>query len=144
MKPIKFVATSALLLVTAVAGVAQADLASDLKTMSIADALAKAANNSSMSVEALIADASSQLKNNPGMLVALINQAIKAYPQQSTKITQAVIAQLADYPDIQAQVIQGLNAPAAGSGRVLPASEPPPPPAARRFSLDKPPAVSPN
>ena len=92
MKPMKFVATAAFAFATAMAGVAQADLATDLTTMSAADALAKAVESGD-SVEALITDAAAQLKDNPALLSALISEAVKAFPEQAAQIVQAAVSQ---------------------------------------------------
>ncbi|MFK0573367.1 hypothetical protein [Endozoicomonas sp.] len=118
-----FIAATVLAL-SAMTGLAQADLATDLTRMPAADALAKAVQTQGVSVEALIADAAAQLAGNPQLLSALISEAIKAFPEQAAQIvsvavtaapaqkaaiTSAAIAQLADDPAAQQAVQQAAD-----------------------------------
>ncbi len=110
---------AAVLAMSAMTGVAQADLATDLTQMPAADALAKAFQTQGASIEALIADAAGQLEKSPQLLNALISAAVNAYPEQAAQIvysavsaapsqkasiTRTATAQLADNPAAQAAV----------------------------------------
>ena len=172
MKSVKLVA-AACALSAAIAGVAQADLATDLTTMSPADALAKATQDQSVSIQALIADAAAKLQDNPALLSALVGEAVKAYPEQAgdivkvavsqapahqSAITNAAVAQLQDNPEAQAAVNKAADEAAqqvvTGETKTGTESEaqqqetaaptPPPPPAPQPPAPDKPPVVSPN
>ncbi|OED48301.1 hypothetical protein ACH42_02430 [Endozoicomonas sp. (ex Bugula neritina AB1)] len=92
MKPRQLVAATALAF-AAFASTAQADLVSDLQTMSVAEALAKAVKTENISIEALIADAAAQLSEQPGLLSSLVSEAIKAFPEQAVSIVSIAIKQ---------------------------------------------------
>lgn len=119
----QFVA-AAVLALSAMSGVAQADLATDLTRMPADIALNIAVQTQNVSVEALIADAAAQLADNPQLLNALVTEAIKAYPNRATlivyaavqaapaqksTITSAATAQLADNPAAQQAVQVAAN-----------------------------------
>ncbi len=94
MKPRKLITSATLALSVSIAGIVQADLASDLQTMSPADALKKAAAaDESISIETLISEAASQLKDNPGLLTALVSEAVKQFPLQAAQIVSVAISQ---------------------------------------------------
>ncbi|WP_299734735.1 hypothetical protein [uncultured Endozoicomonas sp.] len=119
----QFIAATVLTL-SAMTGMAQADLATDLTRMPAAEALAKATQSQSMSIEALISDAALQLEQSPQLLNALISAAVAAYPEQAVQIvtaavsaapaqkasiTKAATAQLADNPAAQQAVVSAAN-----------------------------------
>lgn len=114
----QFVA-AAVLALSAMSGVAQADLATDLTRMPAANALTIAVQTKNVSVETLIADAAAQLADNPQLLNVLVSEAVKTYPEraaqivyaavqaapaQKSTITSAATAQLADNPAAQRAV----------------------------------------
>ena len=92
MNPKHLLASSALALI-AIVGTAQADLAQDMATMSADQALTKAMQAENASIESVISDAAEQLKDQPELLSALIEAAVKAYPQQAGQIVSAAISQ---------------------------------------------------
>ncbi|MBO9483071.1 hypothetical protein [Salinisphaera sp. G21_0] len=115
---------AAVLAMSAMTGVAQADLATDLTLMPASEALAKAVQTQGVSVESLIADAAAQLANNPQLLNALVSEAVRAYPDQAPQIvyaavqaapaqkatiTRAATAQLANDPVAQQAVQQAAD-----------------------------------
>ena len=172
MNPKKIIAATALAL-AAFTGTTQADLVSDLNTMSAADALAKAIQTENISIEALIADAAAQLAESPELLSALVSEAVKAFPEQAATIVQvavsqapaqqaiitsAAVEQLGDNPEALASVQQiapvpatefeaeqtELAEPTPAAETPAPVTTPPAPPAARPTTPDKPVPVSPN
>ena len=127
MNPRNFFAASTLAFAVFTSA-AQADLVSDLNTMSAADALAKAVKMEDVSIETLIADAAAQLSENPSLLSALVSEAVKAFPEQAVSIVQvaisqapnqtatitsAAVAELTGNPEAQAQVQQAAEQPVA-------------------------------
>ena len=119
----QFIAATVLAL-SAMTGVARADLATDLTRMPAGDALARAVQTQGVSVESLIADAAAQLANNPQLLNALVSEAVRAYPDQAPQIvyaavqaapaqkatiTRAATAQLANDPAAQQAVRQAAD-----------------------------------
>lgn len=114
----QFVA-AAVLALSAMSGVARADLATDLTRMPAANALTIAVQTQNVSIETLIADAAAQLADNPQLLNVLVSEAVKTYPEraaqivyaavqaapaQKSTITSAATAQLADNPAAQRAV----------------------------------------
>lgn len=98
----QFVAATVLAL-SAMTGVAQADLATDLTRMPAAEALAKAAQSQQVSVEALISDAAIQLQESPKLLSALISAALAAYPEQAAQIVYAAVSAV---PSLKATIVK--------------------------------------
>lgn len=119
----QFVAATVLAL-SAMSGVAQADLASDLARMPAANALTIAVQTQSVSVETLVADAAAKLADNPQLLNALVSEAVETYPERAALIVYAAVkaaptqkaaiigaatAQLADDPAAQQAALQAAN-----------------------------------
>ncbi len=126
----QFVAATVLAL-SAMTGIAQADLASDLTRMPASEALAIAVQDQSVSIEVLISEAAAQLGQSPQLLNALVSAAVAAYPEQAAQIvyqavkaapaqaqsiTNAAVAQLANNPDAQQAVSSSANVAVQDSG----------------------------
>ncbi|WP_422446320.1 hypothetical protein [Endozoicomonas sp. ALB091] len=109
MKPKHLLASSALSLI-AIVGMAQADLVQDLATMPADQALTIAMQAENSSIESVISSAAQQLNNQPELLSALIEAAVKVYPLQTGQIVSAAISQA---PDQKETIV---NAAKAGAG----------------------------
>ena len=121
----KLLVAATALAVSAMAGVAQADLAAELAAgQPTAESLAQTAETLGVSVESLIGDLAAQFKDQPALLQAIVTEAIKAFPEQAsqivyvavteapaqkTAITTAAVAQLGNTPEAQATVNQAAD-----------------------------------
>uniref|UniRef100_UPI0021479D9B hypothetical protein n=1 Tax=Endozoicomonas sp. ONNA2 TaxID=2828741 RepID=UPI0021479D9B len=122
----KLLVAATALAVSAMAGVAQADLLTELAAgQPTAETLVQTTETLGISVETLIGDLAIQFKDQPVLLQAIISEAIKAFPEQASQIvyvavtaapaqkaaiTTAAVAQLGDTPEAQATVNQAANA----------------------------------
>ncbi|WP_419533025.1 hypothetical protein [Endozoicomonas sp.] len=116
----KLLVAATALAVSAMAGVAQADLAAELAAgKPTAESLAQAAQTQGVSVESLIGDLATQFQDQPALLQAIVSEAIKAFPEQASQIvyvavtaapaqkaaiTTAATAQLENNPEAQKAV----------------------------------------
>lgn len=122
----KLLAAATALAVSAMAGVAQADLLAELAAgQPTAESLAQTAETLGVSVETLIGDLAAQFKDQPALLQAIVSEAIKAFPEQASQIvyvavteapaqkaaiTTAAVAQLGNTAEAQAVVNQAVDA----------------------------------
>ena len=110
MKPRLLLASTALAL-AAFAGSVQADLIQDLNTMPAEQALSKAMQDGSQSIEAVISAAATTLQGQPELLSALIAAAVKTFPEQAAQLVSIAVFQA---PNLSATIVNAALAVAEG------------------------------
>ncbi|WP_422139909.1 hypothetical protein [Endozoicomonas sp. ALC020] len=95
MKP-KLIFASTALMMVALSGSVRADLAQDLTTMPVEQALAKAMENDDQSIEALISGATAKLQDQPDLLASLVVAAVAEFPDQMKPIVYIPACQVSE------------------------------------------------
>ena len=115
MKPRLILASTALVMAT-LAGTARADLAQDLATMPAEQALTKAMQGGTQSIEAVVSATAINLQSQPELLYSLIFGAVKASPEQAPQIVSVAIAQVPGQKDV---IVSAASAAAEGDAAML-------------------------
>lgn len=95
MKP-KLIFASTALMIAALSGNVRADLAQDLTTMPVKQALAKAMENNDQSIEVLISEATAKLQDQPEVLASLVVAAVAEFPDQMKPIVYIPACQVSE------------------------------------------------
>ena len=115
MKPRLILASTALVMAT-LAGTARADLVQDLATMPAEQALTKAMQGGTQSIEAVVSETVVNLQSQPELLYSLIFGAVKASPEQAPQIVSVAIAQAPGQMDV---IVSAASAAAEGDAAML-------------------------